>query len=108
MERELNLEERLAAELGWLQKLARSLIRDAGVADDVVQDVLLDRLNSPFGGNLTGRPQRCAATFLGSSRREHSTSGVRLPVGAFGNNAMPKGLPGRAPRRRPRATRRSS
>ncbi len=46
MENEISLEERLTAEMGWLQKLARSLIRDPGTADDVVQDVLLGSLRS--------------------------------------------------------------
>ncbi|MEO0474611.1 MAG: hypothetical protein AAF085_01395, partial [Planctomycetota bacterium] len=46
MENQINLEERLLAELAWLKKLASSLIRDPGAADDVVQDVLLGSLQS--------------------------------------------------------------
>ena len=42
-------EEALLAELGWIRRLARSLVRDASTAEDLVQETYLHALEQPPG-----------------------------------------------------------
>jgi DNA-directed RNA polymerase specialized sigma24 family protein len=57
--------EHLVAEIGWLRKLARSLVADASSADDVAQDALVPAASRPIR-----RIVRCGRGWLAS----HATS----------------------------------
>jgi RNA polymerase sigma-70 factor (ECF subfamily) len=78
--------DELAAESGWLRRLARSLVKDPAAADDLVQDAYVLAAEQPPGGdrplrpwlvrvlvNLTRTRRRSAAR---RSAREHAVAAL--------------------------------
>jgi RNA polymerase sigma factor (sigma-70 family) len=71
-------EEELLAQLGWVRALARSLVLDAGMADDVLQQVCLLALEKAPRGARTGPSLRAwLAAVTRSLARRSARSHVR-------------------------------
>jgi RNA polymerase sigma-70 factor (ECF subfamily) len=82
--------EVLLAHAGWIRALARSLVRDASAADDLVQDTWLAAFEHPLrsDGSLRAFLSAIARNFARSRAREESRREIREQVAA-----RPEALP---------------
>src|SRR5262245_4080883 len=68
MERRIEIEE-LLGHAGWLRRLATSLVRDPGAADDLVQDTWIAALRRPPAAEPRAWLARVARNLAHNARR---------------------------------------